>query len=217
MNRKKPKPKKLQCTYFFEKRPASDTSPVGLWRVRGPACGIAGKFHDDIFDMIRIGDLAEDKVVLFAGGLYAYVAEVEYRGNDAFDGYGDILDAGKVELTYFSDKQSFLLDVDDAVASDDPDIEIIIDPCEETEEPHKNEESVFNKDKEARTFRSHYFREKDGEKKRARDEKEREKEDDKEMSQDVEPVAMDDKENFFIVALSLEVTLIESVRHKAFQ
>lgn len=196
---------------------SSDAPLVGVEGAHVPPCGITGKLHDDVFDMIRVGDLAKDKAIFFTGGLHVHVTEIEYRWDNAFDGHGDILDAGKVELAYLPDEQSFLLDVDDAVIGDDPDIEVIVDPREEPEEPHENEERVFNEDKEPRALGSHYFWEKDGKHEGACDEEEREKKDDKKMGQDIEPVAMDDKEDFFVVTLPLKMTLIESVRHRVFQ
>lgn len=131
---------------------------------------VFGKLYNHIFDMIRVGDLAENKAFFLAGGLYVHVAEVEYRRDNPFDGRGDILDARKIEFAYFTNEQAFLFDVDDTFIGNNPNIKIIIDPREEAEQPYEDEKSVFNKNKKARVFGSHHFWEKGRKKEEAYDE-----------------------------------------------
>ena len=65
---------------------------------------IFGEPHNRIFDPRGIGDLAENEAFFFAGGLHMHVAEIEDCRNDPFDGWGNILDAGKVEFAYLADE-----------------------------------------------------------------------------------------------------------------
>lgn len=120
--------------------------------------GALGKFHHGVFDEVGIRDLAENKMILFAGGLNGHVAKIKHGREDTFDGGGDVLDAGKIEFADVPYKQPFLFDVDDALIGDDPDIEVVIDPQEETENPDKDEEGVLNKEEEARIGGSQHFR-----------------------------------------------------------
>lgn len=183
------------------------------YRARAVISGIFGEPHNRIFDLVRVGDLAKNEAFFFAGGLHVDVAEVENCRDNPLDSRGNILDAGKVELAYLTDEQPLLLGIDNTLIGDEPDVEIIIDPCEETEQPHEDEESAFDKNEKAGTFSSGDFWKKEWQKKKAGDKQERREEDDQEVDEDVEPMAMDDVENLFIFMLFLKMAIVEFLGH----
>ena len=106
-----------------------------------------------------------------------------------------------------------MLGVDDALIGDEPDIEIIVDPYEETEQPHEDEESAFDKNKKAGVLGSGDFREEEGEKEEAGDQEEWKEQDDEEVDKDVEPMAVDDGKNFFILMLFPKMAIVEFLGH----
>lgn len=169
------------------------------------------KLHNNIFDFVGIWDLAKNKALFFAGRLNAHVAEIENRRNNAFDGCGYILDARKIELAYLADEEAFLFNVDDTFVGDDPDVKIVVNPREKTEKPNEDEECVFSKGEEASILIADYLWEHGRQEKSARDEKERKKNDNDEMREDIEPVAMDDRENLLVFSLALKMKAVEFV------
>lgn len=163
---------KIYCTDFLRRSKRLGAPCIRLCRFSLQAIirRALRKLHDDVFDLVRVGDLAEDEMFRLAGCLNVYVTEVEYGRNDPFDSGGRILDTGEIELAHLADKETLLFDVDDALIGDNPDVEIVIDPGEKTEEPYKNEKGVFGESKEPDIQPANYFWEQGRQEKDARDE-----------------------------------------------
>lgn len=216
-NRGKCKTKESRVYRILKRKTLSGTLPArlrcGCYRARAVVSGAFGEPHNRIFDLVRVRDLAENEAFFFTGSLYVHIAEVENRRDDSLDGRSDILDARKGQLTYLADKQPFLFDVDNAFTGDDPDIEVIIDPGEEAEQPQEDEESAFDKNEKADALSSGDFRKEERQKKKAGDEQEQKEQDGQEVSKNIEPVAVNDVEDLFILSLPLKMISIESVCH----
>jgi len=94
-----------------------------------------------------------------------------------------------------------LLDVHDAFIRNDPDVEVIVDPDQEREEPKKDKEGVLDKVKECLVETPEGVGVEEGEKEEgAADGNDAEDERD-ELHENVEPVPMNDVKNFFVVVL----------------
>src|SRR3989338_1440341 len=177
------------------------------------AYGALRKFHYHILDAIRIRHPPEYEAAFFPGGLYLDIAVIEHGRDDAGDGRRDVLDAGEVQFAYVPYEQPALFDVDDALIGDDPDIEVIIDPGQKTEKPDEYEQGIFHEQEQARVRGIEYLWEQERKSEQARDEEERQHQHDEKVGEDIEPVAMDDMDNFFIRLLTLEMRAAECVRH----
>lgn len=123
--------------------------------------------HDGIFEVERVAYLAKDKALGFRRSLHIEIAEVEHSRDDAFDRASDVLDASEAEFAYVAYEETFLLDVHDALVGDDPDIEIVIDPDEETMEPEEEEKGVLKEKEEAIAFSANHVRKEGCEKEEA--------------------------------------------------
>lgn len=171
-------------------------------------------FHDHILHVVWVGDTAEEEVILFRGGLNLHIAEVE-NGRDHptyFRGY--ILDAREFQLAHGSDEKALLLDVDDALIGDDPNIEKVVDPDEKSVEPDEEDERVLDEEYKSEHLGTQSLRIEEGnEGQRAEEHRDKEY-DHEEMRRDIEPVPMNNTEHRFALALTLEMIAAKVViRH----
>ncbi len=169
----------------------------------------SGQFHDLIFDHVRIGYLVEDHKVFLSCSMHMELSEIEDCRDDALHMGRNILDTRDPELVCFSDEETLLLNIDDPLVCDNPDIEVVINPDEKAKEPEENEEGVLDKQGKREVFRAHEFREKEGNDEVASHEKGRQKNNDQEMEKDIEPVAVDDREDLFSFVLAGEAKFME--------
>ena len=98
---------------------------------------LAGEAHDLVFYSKGIADLAEDEMIFFRSSLDVDVPEVEHGWDESVDRGCDVLDAGKSQFTDMTVKETFLFNVNDAFVGNDPDIEIVVNPDEKSEEPQE--------------------------------------------------------------------------------
>lgn len=94
----------------------------------------------------------------------------------------DILDFFKFQFAYSSGKKPFLFNIYYAPISNNPDVEIIINPNQERNNPKQHEKCIFQKKKE---FSSRFileFRKKQRQPDKASDEDEEHHENDKELA-----------------------------------
>ena len=155
----------------------------------------AGMTHDGILYSIRIGNGAEEKVFLFAGALDMDIAVIEEGLEEPMDFHGNILDAGELELAHFPREEPALLDIDDAVIGDDPDVEPDIDPGEKRVEPGEEKDGVLDKEEKRAVFGGEEVGEEDGERDEGEEEHPHEEDDGEEVYQDIEPVPVGYLEN----------------------
>lgn len=171
------------------------------------------QLHDQILYAIRIWDVVKNELFLLGSCLHLDVAIIEESRNYAVDVSGDILDLFHAQLTSFSGKKAFLLDVDDALVSHDPDVEIVIDPNDEKSDPNEHEEQVADEGEECpihlvvRVGKDESRQTIGSEKKGEHDE------DDEELAQDVEPMAVQDQKDLFIFPLTVEM-IAGKIMHK---
>lgn len=121
------------------------------------------------------------------------------------------MDTGKAKLADVPCEESSLLDIDDAFIGDNPNIEIVIDPGQESVDPHEEQNGALDKSKEWGILKSSSFREQKREKGNTAKKEERKKQAYAKLDSDIEPVTMDDLENLFILVLSLEVIAAKGV------
>ncbi len=100
------------------------------------------QIHNYVFDGIRVGNLAENKTLIFSGRLDENIAVIQHRRNDAGDFRGDILDADQFQFTDHPVEKPLLLDIHDSFVGNNPNIEIIIDPDEKKSYPDKHAEKI---------------------------------------------------------------------------
>lgn len=120
------------------------------------------------------------------------------------DDAGNVLDPGKAHLARGSDKKTFLFDVDDALVGDDPDVEVVVDPDQKTEEPEKDEKSILDEKKKSEVARVLQLRKKVGQDHVASDKERRQDDDNQEMKKNIKPVPVDHVEDHFGGVLSGE-------------
>lgn len=165
---------------------------------------IARHVHDGVFYAVGIGNLVKLEAFLFASGLNKDIAVIEHRREKALHLARRVLNAEEVELAHGANKQSFLFDIHDAFVGDNPDVEIVVDPDEERKEPEKDEENAFNKDEESPIDGGERFRIHKHEEHKDADNHKKPEQERYELHENIEPVAMNHKENFFVVVLPFE-------------
>lgn len=114
------------------------------------------------------------------------------------------MDAKEIELAHGSDEEPLLFDIDDSLIGDDPDIEVVVYPDEEGEDPEENEEHAFDKGEESSI--------ESGECVRINEEKENEYRENgyeteyegNKLHEYVEPVTVNHIENFFVTILTFK-------------
>lgn len=178
--------------------------------------GALGYFHNDIFDSIRIWNHVEEKALFFSGGLHEDFTIIENGRDDSFHGDSYVLDIREIKLAYMTIKHSFLLDIDDAFIRDDPDIEIVVNPREKTEEPNKNKERVFQESKEACLIRAQEVRKKKCEDEGTYNKEKSKQKKEEKVRKDIEPMTMDYLDNLFVFSLTSEMIAMKCVGHKMF-
>ncbi|MEN9405330.1 MAG: hypothetical protein RLY47_289 [Candidatus Parcubacteria bacterium] len=102
--------------------------------------------QDDVLNIHWISSVSDDKVMTLAGGMDMNGAVFKERGHDAIDGDRDILELLDATCGDFAIKESFLIDIKDALVRYNPDVEIIVSPLIEKrhpddDEPEREEES----------------------------------------------------------------------------
>lgn len=175
------------------------------------------QFHHDILDVIWIGYLAKGKAFFFAGGLYENISIVKYGRDESLNGRGDVLDARKVQFADVAHKEPFLLDVHDALVSDDPDIEIVVNPQQEAENPCKDKECVFDKKEEAGVLGAENFRKEKRKDNQATNQEKGKNKNEEKMNENAEPMPVDDVEHLFILVLAAEVITALDVGHRGYR
>lgn len=159
--------------------------------------------------MIGIGNLAKEEEIFFGSRLYFDIAKVEEGGDESSYLARYVLDARELELAYRSDEEAFLFDIDYPLIGDDPHIEVVVDPDEVGIEPEEDEEGVLEKSKKPRVFGSAEIGKERGEDGETHENGETEYGDEGEVRNDIEPVTVNDLENFFSFALSTEMVAAE--------
>src|SRR5688572_23363969 len=97
------------------------------------------KFENGFADTIWVRDLFKNETCFFTGCLDFYVAKVKQGFCNAFDRACDVLHAVETELGNGTGKETGLLDVEDALVGNDPDIQIVVHEILEQEQPGKEE------------------------------------------------------------------------------
>ena len=83
------------------------------------------RFHNRIFDFLRVRNLFKEKLLACGGGLDFKISVVEPRGNDTDDLNGDVLDLREVQLRHGTIEKSVLFIVYDTVVGHNPNIQEI--------------------------------------------------------------------------------------------
>lgn len=89
--------------------------------------------------------MIESKTLFLAGCLDIDIPVVEKSGDDSDNFRSNILNFGQFELGYVPIEKASLLDVDDPLICDDPDVEIKIEPENEEKIPDKKGGQTFAK------------------------------------------------------------------------
>ena len=102
-------------------------------------------------------------------------------------------------------EESLLLDIDDALIGDDPDIEIVIDPDKEGIDPHEQHERIEDEIEEARMHDGEEIGEDGWHSDEAGQNNERGEDASSIVHRYVEPVPMDDAEHLLVLVLALKM------------
>lgn len=155
-------------------------------------------------------------MIFFRSSLDVDVPEVEHGWDESVDRGCDVLDAGKSQFADMTVKETFLFNVDDAFIGNDPDIEIVVNPDEKSEEPQEQKECVLNKVKKWYCSRIDHIGEQERKRWEATENKKRTQDDKDELNNDIKPVTMNNAEHLFVLVLSLEVmaTQFERGEHR---
>ncbi len=165
---------------------------------------VARHIHNGVFDAVGIGNFVKLEAFLLSGGLNEDVTVVEHGREETFYFACGVLDAEEVELAHGSDEESFLLDIYDALGSDDPNVEVVVNPDKKCEEPEENEKYALDECEELPV---------DGnkcigiDKEKENEDTENDKETDykgNELYENIEPVTMNYIKDFFIGVLPFE-------------
>lgn len=163
------------------------------------------EFHHHIFDGIGVRNLPESETLLLGSRLYIDIAEIEDGREEAVDDRRDILYAGEFELADLSREEPFLLDVDDALIGDDPDIEVVIDPDEERVDPHEQHECIEDEIEKARMHDGEEIGEDSRHGDEAGEDDDRNDDAGSVVHRYIEPMPMDDAEHLLVLVLALEM------------
>lgn len=167
--------------------------------------------HDHILHMVGIRHAPEKEMVFFRSSLNLHIAEIENGRYHAVHLRGDVLDTREFQLTDCSDEEPLLLDIDDALIGDDPDIKKVVDPDEEGVEPDEEYERILDEESKSGHFRPKgFWIEERNDRERAKDDR-NEQDSDEEVCRDIEPVSVNDTEHDLILSLTLEVITAEVV------
>lgn len=169
------------------------------------AVGVVRHIHYGVFDAIGIGDLVKNEAFPFAGALHVDIAEIQDGWEKSLDLARRVLDTEEENFAHMADEETSLLDVDDALIGDDPDIEVIVDPSEETEEPEKDKERVFDEEKERPINATQKLRIEEPESDEGADDGDESQQKRDELHENIEPMPVNDEENFFVGVLPFEV------------
>ncbi len=179
--------------------------------VHGILGGIAREGHNLVFDGEGVADLAEDEALFLGRCLDIDVAEIEHGRDETAHLARDVLDALETQFANITGEESFLFDIDDALVGDDPDVEVVVDPNEETVEPQKKEKRVLGKEEKGQEVGVDTVRKHEGDDRETADQEKNEQEDNAELNEDVEPVAMGDAQHLFVLVLALEMETTEGL------
>jgi hypothetical protein len=167
--------------------------------------------HDQILDIVGVGNFFEFEPLRFTGGLDIDIAVIEKSRDDAHDISRDILNLIQFQFAYFPGKKAVLLNVDDPFVGDDPDIKIIVDPNEGKKYQDKHGKGAFKQGKKSGIFR--IFR--DGEKERKKDmaakQEDKHQKNQKKTGYDIEPMAMESGDGDLVFSIAGDVSGDESM------
>lgn len=169
--------------------------------------------HNQIFDAVRIGDVAKNKPFFFGGGLDEKIAVIEKSGDNAFHISGDVLDVFQFQFRNRSGEKSFLFNVHDAPVGDDPNIKIVINPNNKESNPSENEKKIARESYERII---NWIGELSGKEKREKITAEKKKQhykNNEKLAENIEPVAMKNRQDFFIRMLSVKMICCELIFH----
>jgi len=171
------------------------------------------QLHDQIFDGIGVGDILEEKFFCLSGSLHLDVAIIEKGRNDTFDIGGNILDLFQAQLAGLPSEQPLLFNIDDALAGNDPDIEIVVNPNYEKGDPDEDEKKVAQKGEKHLEGRVAKIVVKNSGQSIGTEKQHEHDEDDEKLAQDIEPMTMQHEQNLFVRALSIKMIFIERIFH----
>lgn len=169
------------------------------------AVSVAGHIHDDIFDAVGIGNFVKQESFAFAGALHVDIAVIENGWEETFDFARGVLDAKEKDVAHVSNEKTALFDIDDAFIGDNPDVQIVVYPNQETEKPEENEEGVFDEEKKGAIDRAQEVGRENAEDDDGADDNNRSHHEGNKLYENIEPVTVNHEENFFIGILSFEV------------
>lgn len=166
-------------------------------------------FHYYVLDMVRVRYLAKEEKVFVRGRLDFDIAEIEDSRDHTAYLRCNVLDPGKFEFADRTDKEAFLLDIDNAFIGDNPYIEVVIDPDQKSVHPDEKKKSVLEKEDDRQIGEHARLADDAWQSKEGGAEEPRKKYNENEVSGNVEPMAMNNRENSFALALAFEMVAAE--------
>ena len=171
---------------------------------------VSRHIHNGILDAVRVGDFVKQKSLLFAGWLNEDIAIVQNRGEKPFDFARRVLNTEEKYFAHMADEESSLLDIHDAFVGNDPHVEIVVDPNEESEEPQEDKKRVFDEEEEGAINAAQKLGISKSKRDEYADNGNKSEKEWQELDENIEPVSVNNEEDFFVVILPFKgVSLIE--------
>ncbi len=169
------------------------------------AVGVAGHIHDNVLDAVGVGHLVEEEAFTLPGALHVDVAVVQNGREESLHFARRVLDAEEENVAHMTDEETALFDIDDALIGNDPNVQVVVDPNEKSEEPEENEERALDKKEERAIDAAEHFGVEESERDENADNRHEPQDEGNKLHENIEPVSVDDEQNLFVGILSLEV------------